>query len=129
VGITAGSREVPGRNACDKRQPYRIIIIIIIMNVVHETYDHTGNNWCHRSSKKGLKKHLEDIPRNHSMVSLQQPAMLGTSHIVLEILQSGILSLAVGANFGSRAVSVEGGEGRPVTRDNDKTTAAATRTT
>jgi len=60
---------------------------------------------------KGLKKHLEDIPRNHSMVSLQQPAMLGTSHIVLEILQSGILSLSVGANFGSRAVSAEGGRG------------------
>ena len=31
VGITAGSREVPGRNACDRRHPYRIIIIIIII--------------------------------------------------------------------------------------------------
>jgi len=30
VGITAGSREVPGRNACDRRHTYRIIIIIII---------------------------------------------------------------------------------------------------
>ena len=30
MGITAGSREVPGRNACDKRHPYRIIIILII---------------------------------------------------------------------------------------------------
>jgi len=29
VGITAGSREVPGRKGCDKRHPYRIIIIII----------------------------------------------------------------------------------------------------
>jgi len=29
VGISAGSREVPGRNACDKRHPYRIIIIIM----------------------------------------------------------------------------------------------------
>jgi len=28
VGITAGSREVPGRNACDRRHTYRIIIII-----------------------------------------------------------------------------------------------------
>jgi len=28
VGITAGSREVPGRNACDKKHPYFIIIII-----------------------------------------------------------------------------------------------------
>jgi len=30
VRITAGSREVPGRNACDKRHTYCIIIIIII---------------------------------------------------------------------------------------------------
>jgi len=29
VGITAGSREVPGRNACDRRHTYCIIIIII----------------------------------------------------------------------------------------------------
>jgi len=27
VGITAGSREVPGRKDCDKRHPYRVIII------------------------------------------------------------------------------------------------------
>ena len=31
MGITAGSREVPGRNACDRRHTYRIIIIIIII--------------------------------------------------------------------------------------------------
>jgi len=31
LGITAGSREVPGRNACDRRHTYRIIIIIIII--------------------------------------------------------------------------------------------------
>ena len=30
MGITAGSREVPGRNACDRRHTYRVIIIIII---------------------------------------------------------------------------------------------------
>ena len=34
MGITAGSREVLGRNACDKRQPYRIIIIIIIIIIM-----------------------------------------------------------------------------------------------
>jgi len=33
VGITAGSREVPGRNVCDRRHAYFIIIIIIIMSV------------------------------------------------------------------------------------------------
>ena len=31
MGITAGSREVPGRNACDRRHTYLIIIIIIII--------------------------------------------------------------------------------------------------
>jgi len=34
VGITAGSREVPGRNTCDKRHPYRIITIIIIIIII-----------------------------------------------------------------------------------------------
>jgi len=34
VGITAGSREVPGRNACDRRHTYCIIIIIIIIKAV-----------------------------------------------------------------------------------------------
>ena len=29
--ITAGSREVPGRNTCDRRHTYCIIIIIIII--------------------------------------------------------------------------------------------------
>jgi len=31
VGITAGSREVPGRNAGDRIHTYRIIIIMIII--------------------------------------------------------------------------------------------------
>jgi len=34
VGITAGSREVLGRNACDKTHPYLIIIIIIIIIII-----------------------------------------------------------------------------------------------
>jgi len=34
VGVTAGSREVPGRNACDRRHTYRIIIIIIIIIII-----------------------------------------------------------------------------------------------
>jgi len=33
VGITAGSREVPGRNACDRRHTYCIIIINIIKEI------------------------------------------------------------------------------------------------
>jgi len=37
VGITAGSREVPGRNACDRRYTYCIIIIIIIITTTTTT--------------------------------------------------------------------------------------------
>jgi len=57
VGITAGSREVPGRNACDrrhtyciiiiKRHTYRIIIIIVIINDNNKkarAYTHTVYN-------------------------------------------------------------------------------------
>jgi len=36
VGITTGSREVPGRNACDRRHTYRIIIIIIIVIIINQ---------------------------------------------------------------------------------------------
>jgi len=35
VGITAGSREVLGRNACDRRHTYRIIVIIIIIIIIN----------------------------------------------------------------------------------------------
>jgi len=63
VGITAGSREVPGRNACDKRHPYRIIIIIIIIiistrNVGPEVYDYINSNWSHWNSNEKLKEKL-----------------------------------------------------------------------
>ena len=42
VGITAGSRGVPGRNACDRRHTYRIIIIIII--AIRYGLDRLGSN-------------------------------------------------------------------------------------
>jgi len=31
VGITAGSREVPGRKACDKRHPYRMMMMMMMI--------------------------------------------------------------------------------------------------
>jgi len=34
VGITAGSREVTGRNACDRRHTYRIIIITTTTTII-----------------------------------------------------------------------------------------------
>jgi len=51
--------------ACDKRHPYRIIIIIIIIitiiiriitNVEPEIYHCTSNNWSHWNSNEKLKK-------------------------------------------------------------------------
>ena len=37
---------------------------------------------------KGLKNNLEAIPRKHSIDLLQNTAMLGTSHVVRNVLQS-----------------------------------------
>jgi hypothetical protein len=37
---------------------------------------------------RGLRKNLEAIPGNHSTDSLQKTAILGTSHIIQEVLQS-----------------------------------------
>jgi hypothetical protein len=37
---------------------------------------------------KGLRKHLEAIPGKHSIDSLQKTAILGTSHITRQVLQS-----------------------------------------
>jgi hypothetical protein len=37
---------------------------------------------------KGLKKNLEATPGKHSIESLQKTAILGTSHITREVLQS-----------------------------------------
>jgi hypothetical protein len=37
---------------------------------------------------KSLKKNLEAIPRKHSIDSLQKTAILGTSHIIQNVLQS-----------------------------------------
>jgi hypothetical protein len=36
---------------------------------------------------RSLRKHLEDVPGKHSKDSLQQTAILGTSHIIRKVLQ------------------------------------------
>ena len=54
MGIVAGSREVPGRNACDRRHTYRIIIIIIIIIIISFMQDICtyipGTNYVPRDS-------------------------------------------------------------------------------
>jgi len=53
VGITAGSREVPGRNSCDKRHTYCIIIIIIIIIIILlHLNQRNANKMAHNSDNR-----------------------------------------------------------------------------
>jgi hypothetical protein len=52
-----------------------------------EMYGYTGNNWSHWDSNKGFKENLEAIPGKHLIDSLQQTAVLGTSHVIWKVLQ------------------------------------------
>jgi hypothetical protein len=114
VGVTAGSREVPGRKGLRQN-----IIIIIIMHT-----DRRGNTRRQKCREKeaekklkynslgieiqrmwnlkctiipviigatgivtnSLRKTLEAIPGKHSIDSLQKTAILGTSHIIRKVL-------------------------------------------
>ena len=83
MGITAGSRDVPGRKGCDRRQPYRtvIIIIIIIIVIIPVIIGATG------IVTRSLRENLEAVPGKHSIDSLQKTAILGTSHTIRKVLQ------------------------------------------
>jgi len=58
VGITAVSREVPGRNTCDRRHAYCIIIIIIIASRKQQSEAEKGiiiiNNMPHYISTSNI---------------------------------------------------------------------------
>jgi len=82
VGITAGSREVPGRNACDRRHTYCIIIIIIIIiiiKVIPVIIGATG------TISMSFRKHVSNIPGKHEVKELQKTAILGTAHILRKV--------------------------------------------
>ena len=81
MGITAGSREVPGRNACDRRHTYRIIIIIIIKVIpviigATETISESFRKY----------KYVSNIPGKHEVKELQKTAILGTAQILRKVL-------------------------------------------
>ena len=58
-------------------------------DVEYEMCVYTGNNnWGHRSSGKGFEENLEAVPGKHTVGSLQQTAVLGTSHTMRKVLQS-----------------------------------------
>jgi predicted Ser/Thr protein kinase len=52
-----------------------------------EMYDYTSNKLSHWNSNGKLKEILENIPEKHTIDSLQKTAILGTSHIIRNILQ------------------------------------------
>jgi len=80
-------------------------------------YGYTGNNWSHRNSeKKSLKKNLEAVPGKHSIDSLQETAVLGTSHIIRKVLQSETGTLSGGDH--RWITSTSNREKRPMTREN-----------
>jgi len=66
---------------------------------------------------EGLRKNLEAMPGKHSADSLQQTAILGSSHITWKVLLYEILSLNGGVQRWFKRRSTR--EKRPVTRDNN----------
>jgi hypothetical protein len=56
------------------------------MNVGIEVCHFTGSNSGQRK-RKYLGKNLENLSGKHSIDSLQKTAILGTSHIIREVLQ------------------------------------------
>ena len=72
-------------------------------------YDYTRNNWSYQNSKEKFG--------SHSVVSLQQAAMQGTSHFIYEVQQSETWSLSGGGHLWFKRST---GKKRPVTRDDIK---------
>jgi hypothetical protein len=65
---------------------------------------------------RSLRKNLEAIPGKHSIDSLQQTAILWTSHIIRKVLQCETWSESGG---GHRWFKGSTGKKRPVTSDNE----------
>jgi len=63
---------------------------------------------------RNLRKNLEAVPGKHSIDSLQQTAILGTSHIIRKVLQCDAWSVSGGYH---RWFKRSTGKKRPVTRD------------
>ena len=57
-----------------------IIIIIIIIRVIPVIIGATG------TISKSFRKYVSDIPGNHDVKELQKTAILGTAHILREVL-------------------------------------------
>jgi len=58
------------------------------VNVEPEMLDYASNNWSPWNSNKGFKEKFGCHTRKHSIHSLQETTILGTSHIIRKVLQS-----------------------------------------
>ena len=56
-------------------------------NLEPEMYDYTSNNWSHWNRNEKLKEKFGSCTGKHSIDSLQKTAILGTSHIIRNVLQ------------------------------------------
>jgi hypothetical protein len=86
------------RNVVQKEAKKKLYMYRDTMNVEPEMYDYTSYYWSHWNSNEKLRKNLEAIPGKHSIDSLQQTAILGTSHIILKVLQCETSSLSGGGH-------------------------------
>jgi len=69
--------------ACDKRHPYRIIIIImwnVKTKVIPIIIGATG------TISKSFRKYVSNKPGKHVVKKLQKTAILGTAHILRKVL-------------------------------------------
>ena len=70
---TGGGRSVGIVRSRTQATEFSFFLVVVVVVVVVVT--------------KGLKKNLEAIPGKHSVNALQKSAVLGTSHIIWEVLQ------------------------------------------
>jgi len=112
--ITGGSKEVPGRNACDRRHTYRIIIIIIDVaisgdrNAIKKEAEkilkykdikiEIQRMWNVKTKvipiiigatgtiSKSFRKYVSNIPGKREVKELQKTAILDTAHIFRKVL-------------------------------------------
>jgi hypothetical protein len=57
-------------------------------DVEYEISEYTGNNRCHRNSKKRFKEKFESHTKKHPTDSLQKQTIRGTSYVSGRVLRS-----------------------------------------
>ena len=85
---TPADRNVLQKEVEEKLKYKSLYIYIDTMNVEHEMYSYTSNNWSHRISSKRPAEMLGSHTSRHSTDSLHKTAILGTPLVIRKVLQS-----------------------------------------